>query len=595
MFGDREADGARSDRSSRSRRDHVRDRAQFAHAVALPHRARRAARSTAPAELAVERRGAGEDGAHGSTRSYWSTIGCLASATAIGGAMNAKVHLLVLDDPQELRRGRSAARHEPARAAAAPGSAARSSRRCGRTAGPRSPVLARARRAPAVDCTTFATRLRWLSRTPLGDPVVPEEYGSDGHVRRRVQIQLGGRGPLGDQRRQARMPGRDVGRVEGLAQQDDAVLGQPGRRGSREAAAATAGSASSATAPLTVIWWATSSAVASAGRVVAAAPARRMPWNATPNSGLFGACRATTCPGRTPRAARAPAVCSTCSRSSPKVTCAAARHVDEGEPGRIAGNVVEPAENIVVHGDVRDLDRGKGLAKLMADPIYADPAGMRRSTGDERRVSKATPSAPVRNRGVRSVYRLGRAAAGWHTSRMDIDMLFAGTAVGDFDAAVAWYTAVFGRAADVPVAEGEVMWRFSDSAFLYLVREPDRAGGSLLTLSVADLDLAVAEVEAPRRRRRADRAGRRRRAARRLHRPRRQQARPRRGGSGLSAVPSAASAGRARRPARASAALEGEAHRALRVVAVGVDEAPPTARCRARAGRRSPAGSRAAG
>ena len=26
-------------------------------------------------------------------RSYWSTIGCLASATAIGGAMKAKVHL----------------------------------------------------------------------------------------------------------------------------------------------------------------------------------------------------------------------------------------------------------------------------------------------------------------------------------------------------------------------------------------------------------------------------------------------------------------------------------------------------------------------
>ena len=75
-------------------------------------------------------------------------------------------------------------------------------------------------------------------------------------------------------------------------------------------------------------------------------------------------------------------------------------------------------------------------------------------------------------------------------------MLFAGTAVGDFDAAVAWYTAVFGRAADVPVAEGEVMWRITDSAFLYLVREPGRAGGGLLTLSVADLDLAVAEVAA---------------------------------------------------------------------------------------------------
>jgi predicted enzyme related to lactoylglutathione lyase len=74
---------------------------------------------------------------------------------------------------------------------------------------------------------------------------------------------------------------------------------------------------------------------------------------------------------------------------------------------------------------------------------------------------------------------------------MDFDMLFAGTPVGDFEAAVAWYTSLFGRAADVPVAEDEVMWQFTDTAFLYLVRDPERAGGSLLTLAVADLDAAV--------------------------------------------------------------------------------------------------------
>lgn len=70
-------------------------------------------------------------------------------------------------------------------------------------------------------------------------------------------------------------------------------------------------------------------------------------------------------------------------------------------------------------------------------------------------------------------------------------MLFAGAPVGDFEAAVAWYSSLFGRAADVPVAEDEVMWQFTDSAFLYLVHDPARAGGSLLTLSVADLDAAV--------------------------------------------------------------------------------------------------------
>jgi predicted enzyme related to lactoylglutathione lyase len=79
---------------------------------------------------------------------------------------------------------------------------------------------------------------------------------------------------------------------------------------------------------------------------------------------------------------------------------------------------------------------------------------------------------------------------------MEIDMLFAGSAVGDFDAAVTWYTTVLGRAADVPVAEGEVMWQFSESAFLYIVRDPERAGGGLVTLSVADLELAITEVAA---------------------------------------------------------------------------------------------------
>ena len=30
----------------------------------------------------------------------------------------------------------------------------------------------------AADCARLATRLRWVSITPLGRPVVPDEYGS---------------------------------------------------------------------------------------------------------------------------------------------------------------------------------------------------------------------------------------------------------------------------------------------------------------------------------------------------------------------------------------------------------------------------------
>jgi predicted enzyme related to lactoylglutathione lyase len=73
----------------------------------------------------------------------------------------------------------------------------------------------------------------------------------------------------------------------------------------------------------------------------------------------------------------------------------------------------------------------------------------------------------------------------------DIDILFAGVAVANFDAAVAWYNRLFGRPADVVVKDDEVMWRFADAAWLYVVGDEQRAGHALVTLSVADLDKAV--------------------------------------------------------------------------------------------------------
>jgi predicted enzyme related to lactoylglutathione lyase len=76
----------------------------------------------------------------------------------------------------------------------------------------------------------------------------------------------------------------------------------------------------------------------------------------------------------------------------------------------------------------------------------------------------------------------------------DIGILFAGVAVTDFDAAVAWYGRLFGRPADVIANDHEVMWRFADAAWLYVVADPERAGRALLALSVSDLDQTVAEI-----------------------------------------------------------------------------------------------------
>jgi hypothetical protein len=62
------------------------------------------------------------------------------------------------------------------------------------------------------------------------------------------------------------------------------------------------------------------------------------------------------------------------------------------------------------------------------------------------------------------------------------------------EAAVAWWERLFGRPADIIVNSDEVMWRLSDSAWLYLVRDGRRAGRGLAALSVPDLDKALAEA-----------------------------------------------------------------------------------------------------
>ncbi|WP_432932163.1 VOC family protein [Microbispora sp. CA-135349] len=79
---------------------------------------------------------------------------------------------------------------------------------------------------------------------------------------------------------------------------------------------------------------------------------------------------------------------------------------------------------------------------------------------------------------------------------MRMDTLFAGVAVEAFPGAVEWYARLFGRTADVVVADNEVMWRVADTAWLYVIEDAGRAGRSLVTISVSDLDQAVAELGA---------------------------------------------------------------------------------------------------
>jgi catechol 2,3-dioxygenase-like lactoylglutathione lyase family enzyme len=72
-------------------------------------------------------------------------------------------------------------------------------------------------------------------------------------------------------------------------------------------------------------------------------------------------------------------------------------------------------------------------------------------------------------------------------------MLFAGVPVADFGPGVAWYERFFGRPADVVVHENEVMWQVAQEGWVYVVRDPDRAGNGLFAIFVDDLDGMAAE------------------------------------------------------------------------------------------------------
>jgi catechol 2,3-dioxygenase-like lactoylglutathione lyase family enzyme len=77
---------------------------------------------------------------------------------------------------------------------------------------------------------------------------------------------------------------------------------------------------------------------------------------------------------------------------------------------------------------------------------------------------------------------------------VDVEVAFTGVAVSDLAAGREFFERVFGRPADILVNENEEMWRVNESAWLYVVVDPARAGQSLAAMSVADLDATVAAL-----------------------------------------------------------------------------------------------------
>jgi predicted enzyme related to lactoylglutathione lyase len=75
-----------------------------------------------------------------------------------------------------------------------------------------------------------------------------------------------------------------------------------------------------------------------------------------------------------------------------------------------------------------------------------------------------------------------------------MEVLFASVPVTDLQAELGWYEALFGRSADIVPNENEVMWCVAGNGWLYVVEDPERAGRTVVTISVSDLDRLVADL-----------------------------------------------------------------------------------------------------
>ena len=78
---------------------------------------------------------------------------------------------------------------------------------------------------------------------------------------------------------------------------------------------------------------------------------------------------------------------------------------------------------------------------------------------------------------------------------MPVNDVLAGIAVADLDSALGWYERLLGRPADAIPMDGLAEWHFADTGSIQLIRDADRAGNALLTLSVDDLREHVAVLE----------------------------------------------------------------------------------------------------
>src|ERR1700682_5302455 len=74
---------------------------------------------------------------------------------------------------------------------------------------------------------------------------------------------------------------------------------------------------------------------------------------------------------------------------------------------------------------------------------------------------------------------------------MAITCVFAGIPTAHYASALPWYERLFGRPPDMLPKDEEAAWQLTETGWVYLVGDADRAGKALLTLLVDNLDEQV--------------------------------------------------------------------------------------------------------
>ena len=75
-----------------------------------------------------------------------------------------------------------------------------------------------------------------------------------------------------------------------------------------------------------------------------------------------------------------------------------------------------------------------------------------------------------------------------------MEVLFASVPVADLNGALPWYRQLFGRAPDIVPNDHEAMWRVAGNGWLYVIEDVERAGRTVVTISVSDLDQFVTDL-----------------------------------------------------------------------------------------------------